>query len=123
MECKRWKTEEVSKNGKREGKQCYICKTCKHQFTSEEGRHSKQEENIAILLYCTGLSFRAIGRILKYNASTIMRWVKKYADTNCKKPIPKGEIVIELDEMWHFIHSKKQSAGYGRLITELQNNL
>jgi transposase len=123
MICKRCNSDKILKNGKRDKKQCYICKECRHQFLTDKPRHSQQEESLAILLYCTGLSFRAIARILKYNPSTIMRWIHKYSNKNFKKPTPTGELVIELDEMWHFLQSKKTSFGYGRLIAEIQNSL
>jgi len=79
------------------------------------GRHTPQEENVAVLLYCLGLSFTVIAQVLFVHPSTIMRWVRKYAHKNCKKVIPQGEIVIELDEMWHFVHSKKTKYGFGKL--------
>jgi hypothetical protein len=69
-----------------------------------------------------GLSFTAIAYVLFVHPSTIMRWIRKYAQDNCVKPVPQGEIVIELDEMWHFLHSKKQKYGYGRLCAALQEN-
>jgi len=123
MKCKRCESDKVKKNGFREEVQCYLCNNCKHQFISENGRHSIQEEKTAVLLYCLGLSFTAIANVLFVHPSTIMRWVRKYADNNCKKPIPKGEIVIELDEMWHFVHSKKTRYGFGRLTVAQQENL
>jgi len=122
MQCKRCGSKEIMKNGKREGIQCYICKECRHQFISEFGRHTKQEEQLAVLLYCLGLSFTAIGGVLRIHTSTAMRWVRKYAETNCRKPEPKGEIVVELDEMWHFIRSKKLNVGFGKLFAEPQAN-
>jgi transposase-like protein len=118
MKCKRCQSEEIVKNGMREGKQCYLCRGCKHQFTSEKGWHTPQEEKIAVLLYCLGLSFTAIAQVLFVHPSTILRWVRKYAKENCEKPKPTGEIVVELDEMWHFVRSKKTSFGYGKLTVE-----
>ena len=103
MKCKRCGSERVVKNGLRHHKQCYLCRYCRHQFTSETGRHTPQEEKVAVLLYCLGLSFTAIAQVLFVHPSTILRWVRKYAQENCRKPIPQGEIVVELDEMWHFV--------------------
>jgi len=123
MKCKRCGNEKTVKNGYRKGKQCYLCHNCAHQFTSEQGRHTPQEEKAAILLYCLGLSFTAIAKVLFVHPSTIMRWVRKYAKENCKKAIPQGEIVVELDEMWHFIHSKKTKYGFGRLTVEPPESL
>ena len=115
MKCKRCRSERVVKNGMRHYKQCYLCRDCRHQYTSETGRHTPQEEKAAVLLYCLGLSFTAIAQVLFVHPSTILRWVRKYAQENCRKPVPQGEIVIELDEMWHFVRSKKTRSGFGRL--------
>ncbi|MDR2167375.1 MAG: helix-turn-helix domain-containing protein [Clostridiales bacterium] len=57
------------------------------------------------MLYCLGLSLTTIGKILHVHASTVMRWIRKYTEKNCKKPKPTGKIIIELDEMHHFIVS------------------
>jgi len=119
MKCKRCGSQKLVKNGKREWRQCFICKDCKHQFISEFGRHTKQEEQLAVLLYCLGLSFTAISNILCFHTSTVMRWVKRYTRTNCRKSEPKGKIVVELDEMWNFIHSKKLNVGFGKFFAEL----
>jgi hypothetical protein len=35
------------------------------------------------------------------------------------KNLHRQVLIIELDEMWHFIKSKKTSAGYGRLSAVL----
>ena len=43
---------------------------------------------------------------------------KKYS-----KPTPIDDsVVIELDEMRHFVHSKKDKFGFGKLIAEPQNS-
>ena len=79
MKCKRCNSARILKNGKREGQQCYICKNCKHQFISEFGRHTPQEEQAAVLLHCLGLSFASIAQVLFVHPSTILRWVRKYS--------------------------------------------
>jgi hypothetical protein len=53
----------------------------------------------------------AIGRMLNVEPSTILYWVKNFALRACEKPIPQGEVLVELDEMWHFLCSKKQGLG------------
>lgn len=118
MKCKRCGSEENSKNGKRKGKQCYVCKKCKHQFVSEQGRHSQRDVEMAVSLYCLGLSFRTIAKLFYVHNTTIMRWVRQYAEEHYEKPLVNGEIVVELDEMWHFIQSKKSNAGFGKHIAE-----
>ena len=118
MKCKRCSGDHIVKNGKREGKQYYLCRGCKHQFVLEKEKHSKEEKQLAVMLYCLGLSLRTIGSILRVHASTVMRWVRAYTIENCEKPKPTGTITIELDEMYHFIQSKKLDVGFGKLIAE-----
>jgi len=65
----------------------------------------------------------AIGRMLKVEPSTILYWVRNFALKTYEKPTPQGEVVIELDEMWHFLHSKKTRSGSGRRTVELPVNL
>jgi hypothetical protein len=108
------------KNGKRNGEQCYKCKDCGFQYTkAEPNGHSEAERKKAISLYLLGLSMRAIARLFHVNASTILRWIRNFAINTYEKPTPEGPVIIELDEMWHFIKSKKTSVGYGKLIAVL----
>ena len=51
----------------------------------------------------------AIGRMLKIEPSTILYWVKNFALKTYQKPTPQGEVIIELDEMWYFLCSKKKN--------------
>ena len=120
MRCRKCGSEKNIKNGKRNGMQCYKCKNCGFQYTKEEpnGR-SEQERNRAVALYLLGLSMRAIAKLFSVNVSSVIYWVRKFALKNYEKPTPQGAVVLELDEMWHFIKSKKTSAGYGRLIVAL----
>ena len=54
--------------------------------------------------------------------STVLYWVRNFALKAYEKPTPQGDVVIELDEMWHFIKSKKTSSGSGRHIAALPVN-
>jgi len=105
------------------GLQRYKCKDCGFQFTKEvaNGR-SEAERNQAIALYLLGLSMRTIAKLFRVNVTTILYWVRNFAIKTYEKPTPQGAVVVELDEMWHFIQSKKQNAGYGRLIVALPMN-
>ena len=107
------------------GEQRYKCRKCGCQFvpTRHKGR-SKQEKLTAVWLYSHGLSFRAIAKFLKVNVRSVFVWVKKFAEENYSKPEPISDsVVIELDEMWHFLRSKKDLFGFGRLIAGPQSSL
>jgi len=123
MKCRICGSEHNVKNGHKYGRQNYICKNCGFQFSTETGRHTELEERIAITLYCYGFSFRTIAKMLKWNHQPIINWVMNFARQHYCKPVPKGEILVELDEMHHFIGSKKTSVGFGKPMTEQINSL
>ena len=116
---------EYVKAGFVKGDQRYKCKKCWYQFvpTRQKGR-PKEEKLEAVWLYAHGLSFRTIAKFLKVSATAVIKWVKKYAEDNYSKPAPPSDsVVIELDEMWHFVDSKKDQFGFGKLTAEQQSNL
>jgi hypothetical protein len=64
---------------------------------------------LAIILYITGLSLRAIASIVNVSPKAVLDWVRTFGAATYEKPTPKGEVIVELDEMWHFLTSKKQA--------------
>ena len=47
-----------------------------------------------------------------------------FAENNYAKPTPTDDgVVIKLDEMWHFLLSKKDKFGFGKPTAGQQNNL
>ena len=65
---------------------------------------------------------RTIARMFSVAPSTVLYWVRNFALKVYEKPSPEGSVIIELDEMWHFIKSKKTNAGSGRPIAALPVN-
>jgi hypothetical protein len=84
-----------------------------------------KQKALALCLYTNGLSFRTIGKIIRIHFSAVYRFIRKWAEENYEKPEPSNDaiIMLELDEMWHYLHSKKQDVGYGRLIAVIPVNL
>jgi transposase-like protein len=123
MICRKCRSKNNVKYGKMNSMQRYKCKNCDFQFTKEiaNGR-SETERNKAIALYLLGLSMRTIAKLFNVNVTTILYWIRNFAIKTYEKPNPKGAVVLELDEMWHFIHSKKTNVGYGKLIIALPVN-
>ena len=120
MKCRKCGSDANVKNGKREGVQCYKCKGCGFQFTRETAKGVEADKRAnAILLYVLGLSMNAIARMYKVQPSSVLYWIRNFALKVYEKPIPEGSVAVELDEMWHFLGSKKQNAGYGRHIAAL----
>jgi transposase len=125
IKCKKCSSPKVVKAGKVNGNQRYKCKECNRQFQPNR-RQGKPEsvKRLAILLYMLGLSMRTIAKVTKSDLHAVYRWIRAFAEDNYIKPKPKShKVIIELDEMWHYINSKKTSAGYGRLIAAIPVNL
>ena len=122
MKCYKCKSTKVIKNGSKNGDQYYRCNDCRVQFC-DSTRNSEVAQKRAVALYCFGLSLRTIGTMLGYSNVAILKWVRAYAKANYHKPVPKEEIVLELDEMWHFIGSKKTNCGFGRHIVAQLDSL
>ena len=125
MECKKCGGKEHNKNGFVKGHQRYKCKNCGYQFVSTLQKcFDEQTKLIACLLYISGLSLRTIARLLHTSATSVLSWVRKFALDNYEKPQPNSEaVIVQLDEMWHFLHLKKTNFGYGKLIVLIQDSL
>ena len=123
--CKKCESENYVKAGFIKGEQRYLCKDCGCKFvpTRQKGK-SKQVKLTAVWLYCHGLSFRTIAKFFNVNVRSVFMWVKAFAKLNYVKPVPTSDgVVVELDEMRHYLHSKKLKSGYGRLIAVIPINL
>lgn len=56
---------------------------------------------------------RAIGRLLKISIATVVDWIKKFSKEIKPMQKPKSVEIIEMDEMYHWIGSKKRKYGSG----------
>jgi len=120
--CKRCGASEYTRNGFVRGKQRYYCKKCGYNFTNTQARgRPKAVKALAILLYRIGkASYRFLGKLLNASPAAVYKWVSQAA-LNLPEPEGRGDVrEMELDEMWHFLRSKKTSAGYGRPLTVVE---
>jgi transposase len=77
----------------------------------------------AILLYVSGLSMTRTAKLVGVSVPTIQDWIEQFAAAVSAKPKPIGRaIVIELDEMWHYLKKSPTNFGSGRLMIALQDN-
>ena len=118
MKCPKCESERTVKAGFNHDRQRYKCKDCGRQFTQTEDKNAVKRA-FALYLYVVGLSMNAIARLLGVEPSTILYWVRNFALRVYEKPTPQGDVVVELDEMWHFLKSKKLKFGSGRHIVAL----
>ena len=121
MKCRKCGSVKHVKAGFVKVTQRYKCKSCGYQFTRTEDKNATKRA-FAIYLYVVGLSMRTIAQMFDVAPSTVLYWVRNFALSVYEKPIPQGDIEIELDEMWHFLESKKLKFGSGRPIVALLVN-
>jgi transposase len=125
LRCKKCGSEKHVKAGFIKGEQRYLCKDCGCKFvpTRQHGMPDKLKRK-AIWLYCHGLSYRAIAKFCKVNVRSVFNWVKAFAQANYVKPQPSSDgVIIELDEMWHFIKKKQKNCGFGKLTAVIPISL
>ena len=77
-----------------------------HHALSPPAEADDQTRKAAVTLYGHGLSLRCVGKLLATTAHSVIRWVTEYVETRCSKPAPEGAVVIEVDEMWHYLGDK-----------------
>jgi transposase len=78
-----------------------------------------------LLLYTLGLSMNAIGKLLGVSTPSILNWIRAHAATHAPRPQPKpgaAVVVMELDELWHFLKKKRPSSGSGWLLIALADD-
>jgi transposase len=122
--CPRCTHEHMVKAGKIGDKQRWRCRACGYQFTriTPRGRPLWQK-SLAVFLYYYGVSMNALSKMFGVHTSSVLKWIRRYATTYGAKPEPTGKaIVLELDEMWHFLKKNARSSGSGRLVIVLQDS-
>ena len=115
--CKRCGSAKSVKNGLMRGKQRYLCKACGLNFTDTPPRGLPLAMKVtAVLLYLSGLSMNRTAKLLGVSTPTVMTWIGRFAEVYAQKPEPEGRaVVVELDEMSHFLKKRPTSSGSGRL--------
>jgi transposase len=112
----------VVKAGKAKGTQRWLCRGCGYQFTRTTPRgRPLWQKSLAVFLYCHGVSMNALGKMFGVRASSVLKWIRRFATEHAVKPDPAGKaIVLEVDERWHFLKKNGTRSGSGRLLIVIQ---
>lgn len=124
MSCPKCNHDHIIKSGRIKGTQRWKCKGCGFQFTRTTPRGKPiWQKSLVVFLYCHGVSMNSLAKMFQVQTSSILKWIKKFAKEHYEKPDPKGKaIVMELDEMWHYIKKNGRNSGYGKLWIVLQDS-
>ena len=67
------------------------------------------------MLYTLGkASFRWLGKLFRVSDVSVYRWVRQAAEALPEPQVREEIREMELDELWHFLHAKKTSVGFGK---------
>jgi len=116
MECPRCKGSHIVKNGSVKSVHKHLCRACGYQFTRLTPRGKPLKTKIlAVILYLSGLSLNRIGQVCGVSAQSALNWIRDYAAEHAERPKPEGQaVILELDELWHYLQKKDASSGFGR---------
>jgi transposase-like protein len=105
--CPKCQSDRVINNGSAAGKPKKQCKQCGYQFTRTTPRGKPLATKInTVLSYLSGMSMNRIAFLLRVSAQAVLTWIRDIAKDYYEKPEPTGRtIVLQLDEMWHYLSS------------------
>jgi transposase len=120
LKCKHCGSRKYRKNGIDKGNQSYFCKDCHRRFSIPKSKKGYETSKLlAIILYGSGkASYRYLAKLFNVCPATIMNWIKSFSE-KIDVTKPNASITeIEIDEMWHFIESKKTNCGLLKPLIE-----
>lgn len=83
MQCPECQSTHIRKNGKRKGKQNYICVRCSRQFIDSYSAPQGYSDDIkqqCLRMYVNGMGFRGIERVTGVHHTTVIYWVKQVGE-------------------------------------------
>jgi transposase len=126
MRCVKCGHDQVVKNGSVQGVPKHRCKVCGYQFTKntvhDYQKYPLRIKLLAVWLYLSGLSMRRISRLCQCSTQSVLNWVREYARAHYEKPAPEGHaVILEVDEMWHYLKKSPENCGSGKLLIGIQD--
>jgi len=79
LKCPQCQSVKINKNGRKNGKQRFLCKNCRRQFVESYIKQGYDEafKTICLQAYRNGKSFREIERVYDVHHTTVISWVKQ----------------------------------------------
>lgn len=119
--------DHVVKNGSVPGMPKHRCKAWGYQFTKNSvpdyPKYPLRIKLLAVWLSISGLSMRRISRLCQGSTQAVLHGVRDDAREHDEKPSPQGHaVILEVDEMWHYLKKSPESCGSGRLLIVTPDN-
>jgi transposase len=102
---------QVKSGFNRSGSQRWKCQICNKRYTPQpkEQGYSNELRHQAVRLYIDGMNYRRVARHLRVDHKSVINWVNAYAAQLEPASVPNDVNNAEMDELFTFIGSKKQS--------------
>ena len=118
LSCKKCGSSKYVKNGKVRGEARYLCKECGCNFIAGDRRIREEHaplKALCVLIYSLSKgTFRGLGEICGVAHTSVYKWIKAAAEQLPEPEITADIQEVEIDEMWHFLDSKKTKNGSSR---------
>ena len=117
-QCPKCESSDIVKNGMTQaGKQKYYCKSCDSYGTLDlEERYSAERKAEILRAYQERSSLRGLSRTFGVARQTVSKWLVEESEA-LPDDLPlveaKPDDILELDELWSFVGSKKTNVGSG----------
>lgn len=117
LKCKHCDSEKYARAGIHKGNQRYKCKDCNRHFTDTPARGFPESLKLfAVMLFMSRVSQLRISKLLGVSNVAVMKWIRIYAGKLGNLPEIQGnELIVEIDEMHHFLKKKTKNSGYGNV--------
>ena len=108
--CPQCQSDRLVNNGSAAGKPKKLCRQCGYQFTRPTPRRKPLAMKVhAVLLYLSGISMHRLAFLLRASVQSVLNWLRTFAQEHYEKLEPTSRaIILELDEMWHYLKQKRR---------------
>ena len=120
LSCKRCGSTSFVKHGFVRRFQRYRCKTCGFGYAATPKRAARKPPRPR-LSCSTALAIRWLAKLLGVSAVSAYKWVRQAAEALPEPEVREEIREMELDELWHFLHAKKTSVGFGKPMIVTQD--
>ena len=127
--CPHCNSERVRKNGTNRGTQRMKCAECGKTFPLNPKRFSKNDKYRALMMYLNNVGIRKIALFFGVSAPGVLKWIKNAHKLlqelleNFNPLVSEQTDIIELDEIYTYINTRKKRPQYGLLILEEESVL
>lgn len=111
LRCPRCSLERIVRSGHVRGQQRFECKDCHYHFVATPRAVDGVRKLLAVELYLLGVSMGRIARVLGVSATTVDRWIRRFAEDHGEPLVRRGRAVLmPLNEVRKYLEQPAPSS-------------